>query len=261
MPHSKQAGSLTGGGQWRYIVLLLIVAGSLASMLLVPPLRQDPAYHFFADRRTMLGVPNFLDVTSNVFFLLVGTAGTFFCFASRDLRLRGAWLTLFAGVTMVSAGSAWYHLNPNDATLVWDRLPMTIGFMGLFSALLGEVAGARIGRVVLAPAVLLGIASVLYWHWFADLRLYAWIQFVPLLTIPVLIVLFPPRFTHQWILVVALAFYILAKLAEFYDHGVFEITQGLMSGHTLKHVLAAAGCYAILVMLRVRHAIAGPSHE
>jgi len=228
-------------------------------MLWVGPLRQDPGYHDFADQRTMLGIPNFLDVVSNLPFLIVGLAGVVLCFVNRDMKFRIGWLTLFAGVTMVSAGSAWYHLSPNDETLVWDRLPMTIGFMGLFVALLGEYAGARLGRLLLAPAVLLGSASVLYWHWFDDLRWYVWIQVVPLLTILAVMILFRPRYTHQWVLLVAFGFYVLAKISEFHDHEVFAFSGDLFSGHTLKHLLAAAGCCLVLVMLKVRTPIADES--
>jgi len=175
------------------------------------------------------------------------------------MPMRSGWLTLFVGVTMVGAGSAWYHANPNDATLVWDRLPMTVSLMGLLAVLVGEYVGPRIGRGLLAPAVLLGCGSVAYWHWSDDLRFYVWIQFTPLLMVPAAMVLFRPRYTHQWVLAAALVLYVLAKLSEFYDHRVFAITHDLLSGHTIKHLLTAAGCYSILAMLRVRCLIADQS--
>jgi hypothetical protein len=171
------------------------------------------------------------------------------------MTYRPAWITFFAGVAIISAGSAWYHLDPNNDTLVWDRLPMTIGFMGLLAALLAEYVSARLGGFLLLPAILAGLSSVIYWHRFDDLRFYVWIQFVPLLIVPVLMALFRPRYSHQWMLLVALACYMLAKLLEAYDREVFTYTQSLFSGHTLKHLLAALGCYSVLMMLKMRKPI------
>jgi hypothetical protein len=242
---------------WRYAVFLVIVAGAFGLMLSKEPFGQDPLYHEFADQRNLLGIPNFFDVISNVPFLLIGFAGIVLCLAGRGADLRVAWMTLFAGVAGVSIGSAYYHWNPSDGTLVWDRLPMTVGFMGLFAALLGEHVNARLGKWLLGPAVLLGAYSVFHWHWFDDLRLYFAIQLVPLLTIPAVMILFRSRYTHRWLLLAALALYALAKVLEAHDQEVFACTRNLVSGHTLKHLLAAGGCLAILLMLGQRHPARG----
>src|SRR5438876_583374 len=170
---------------WRHFLMVAIVAGSLALMLSQRPFGQDPAYHDFADRRTFLGIPNFFDVTSNLAFLLVGIAGLRTCLRSGLDGSRNAWVALFAGVTLVSAGSAYYHWEPSNQTLLWDRLPITVGLMGLLAALLGEYIGERLGVLLLVPALILGVASVVYWHRFDDLRFYVWVQLIPLLTIRV----------------------------------------------------------------------------
>jgi len=243
---------------WRLWVLLLVAAGSLALMLSLEPIRQSTAYHRFADQRAMLGVRNFMDVWSNVGFLLVGLAGVAYL-ARRTVSLRAAWLTFFVGVAIVTAGSAYYHWDPNDGTLVWDRLPMTIAFMGLLCAILGEYVSERLGKGLLVPAVLLGFLSVLYWHWSGDLRIYVWIQLIPLLTVPVLMALFQPLHTHQWYLLVAVALYAIAKVLEIYDGEVFAWTRQSVSGHTLKHLLAAASCLAVLVMLARRTEMPAPA--
>ena len=237
---------------WRHALLLVVVFGSLAIMLSMQPIKQDPAYHDFADHGAFLGIPNFFDVISNIPFLLVGIAGLRFCRSSLLMSYRPAWITFFAGVAIISAGSAWYHLNPNNDTLVWDRLPMTIAFMGLLAALLAEYVDVRLGRLLLVPAILTGFSSVIYWHWYDDLRFYVWVQFMPLLIVPTLMVLFRPRYSHQWLLPVALACYMLSKLLETYDREVFVYTQSYFSGHTLKHLLAALGCYVVLMMLKMR---------
>jgi len=252
---NKQTTLSSCGIGWRHVLLLFVVIGSLAFMLSMQPIVQDPAYHDFADRRSFFGIPDFFDVMSNIPFLLVGMAGMSFCFGYRSMSFRPAWLTFFAAVAMVSVGSGYYHWNPTSETLAWDRLPMTIGFMGLLVALLAEYVNARLGRFLLVPALLMGLSSVLYWHRFDDLRFYVWIQFVPLLTVPVLMVLFRPRYSRQWLLAVALACYMLAKLAEAYDREVFVFMQSFFSGHSFKHLLAASGCFSVLVMLKTRRRV------
>jgi len=156
------------------------------------------------------------------------------------------------GVGLVSIGSAYYHWIPTNESLVWDRLPMTIGFMGLFAALLGEYVGNRLATLLLVPALALGIATVVYWHWTDDLRPYYWVQLIPLLSVQAVMILFRCSYSHQWFLLVAIGFYMLAKVAELYDLAIFRGSQELVSGHSIKHLLAAAGCYSILLMLQRR---------
>ena len=240
---------------WRHILLLSIVLGPLAIVLSQQPFGQDLKYHDFADRRLYLNIPNFFDVFSNLPFVFVGVAGVRFCLRNHFGGTRVAWFALFAGMALVSIGSSYYHWNPNNETLVWDRLPMTIGFMGLFVALLSEYVSVRLCKVLLVPALLLGFSSVLYWHWFDDLRFYAWILMVPLLTIPAVVVLFRCRYSGQGLLLGALGCYVLAKISEFYDREVFVLTHSLISGHSLKHILAALGGFAILWMLSDRRVL------
>jgi hypothetical protein len=252
---NKQTTLSSFGIGWRHVLLLFIVIGSLAFMLSMQPFGQNPDYHNFADRRAFFDIPNFFDVMSNIPFLLVGMAGISFCLGNRLVSFRPAWLTFFAGVAVVGLGSGYYHWNPTNETLVWDRLPMTIGFMGLFVALLAEYVNVRLGKFLLVPALLLGFSSVLYWHWFDDLRFYFWIQLIPLLTVPVVMALFRPKYSHQWLLLVALVCYVLSKLTEAYDREVFIFTQSLFSGHSLKHLLAALGCFSVLLMIKTRRLV------
>lgn len=236
----------------RHLLLAAIVVGSVAFIFRLGPLGQDPRYHQFADHRAFLGIANFLNVTSNLAFLLVGIAGLRTCTRRVTEGARTAWLALFAGVALVSLGSAYYHWNPNDQTLLWDRLPMTVGFMGLLAALLSEYLSPVLGVAMLVPLLALGSFSVLYWHWSGDLRLYYWVQLIPLVTIPAMMLLYPPRYSRQWLLLVALAWYALAKLSEARDQEVFALTSGLVSGHTIKHLLSALGCLTLVWMLQRR---------
>jgi hypothetical protein len=241
---------------WRGISLVTICVAMLALVFSRAPIAQDIAYHNFADRRIFCGIPNMLDVTSNVAFLIVGIAGVLLWRARDSAGFSVSWLVLFAGTALVFFGSAYYHWAPRNTTLLWDRLPMTVGFMGLFVALISEHAGPRLERYLLVPAVAVGIASAVWWHFTDDLRWYLWVQFAPLVCIPFVLAVFPARYTHRAYFLYALGLYVLAKLAEIWDREIYALTGNLFSGHTLKHLLAAGGVLAILVMLKKRAAVA-----
>ena len=237
---------------WRHYLLVLVAAVPLLILLCLPPIHQDARYHEFADTRRFLGVPNFADVVSNAPFLIVGLAGIVLGACGRLTGYSISWFTFFLGVAMVSVGSAYYHWHPNDDSLVWDRLPMTVGFIGLFMAIVSESVHPKLGTILLLPGLMLGAGSVIYWHYYDDLRFYAWVQFAPLLILPVLLVLFPSQYSHRYMLLIALACYLLAKLFEAFDRELFTILGGRVAGHAIKHLWAAASCFCILQMLRKR---------
>ena len=237
---------------WRHGLLgSLTLFPVLALFLLVEPIAQPQEYHNFADARILFGIANFSDVFSNLVFLLVGVLGIRLCLSNDIGAARNAWLTMFVGLVILSFGSAYYHWSPSDETLVWDRVAMTIGFMGLFTGLLVEFVSARL-IVLLVPLVTLGIASVFYGYYLQDLRLYVCVQFVPLLLIPIFIALFDGSHSHQKLLLIGLAWYALAKITEHFDVAMFQLTGEMISGHTAKHLLAAVSIYCILLMLKVR---------
>jgi hypothetical protein len=239
-------------GQWRHLVLLVLVLGSLMLVLLQAPIQQDVAYHHFVDTRNLFGIPNFYNVISNLPFFISGIAGVLFCTKRAQLDIKPEWLCFFVGITLVSIGSTYYHLNPDNQSLVWDRLPMAMGFMALFAALLGEFVDARLAKHGLLPMILVGLSSVLVWHWFDDLRFYVWVQFMPLLLIPAMMLLYRSRYTHSYLLIPVLILYGLAKLLEAFDAPIFSLFLDEVSGHSIKHVLAALGSALILWMLRLR---------
>ena len=240
------------GGCWRQALVVLSVVAPLLLLFSKPRIPQPQEYFDFADQRALLGIPNFLDVATNLAFLVVGIAGLTLCLKNRWGGMRPAWIALFVGVASVGLGSGYFHWYPSDDTLVWDRVPMTVGFTGFFVAVLGEYVSVRLGRLLLVPALFLGAASVLYWYGFDDLRLYLWVQGMPLLAIPVVMLLFRSGYSHQGFIVAALGCYGLAKVAEVGDQAIFAFTQRLVSGHSLKHLLAALGCYALVATLKSR---------
>jgi Ceramidase len=226
-------------------LLLSLAAASLAGLFWLPPIPQDPHYHQFADQRTLLGIPHFWNVVSNIPFVLIGGIGL------HRFRRDPTTIVLFSGVLLTGFGSSYYHWNPNDDTLFWDRLPMTMGFMAVLSAVIKERISEEAGAILLWPLLAMGIFSLLLWRWTDDLRLYAWVQFFPLLVLPILFLLFPPKFTGTSYWLAAIGLYALAKLLELYDHEVYSVGS-LLSGHTLKHFASAAATFAVLRHFQTR---------
>lgn len=255
-----------------FVALGIVVLGAVFCL---PPIPQDRSYHAFADDRTMLGVSNLLNVASNLPFIAIGVLGWRLLLRReavrpdgplRDAAERWPLLILFAGILLTGFGSSYYHLAPDNRRLVWDRLPMTVAFMGLFASVIGERIGTPAATWLLWPLVWLGIASVVTWHLgeernAGDLRLYGFVQFYPLVTIPLMLYLFPPRYTRSGDLLVALGWYALAKVLEIgaVDRGALAAGH-LASGHTLKHLAAGAGAYWLYRMVRLRRPIVAASH-
>ena len=253
----------------RIAIVCATVAVVVLATALLPPFAQPEHYHQFADQRTLLGVPNFLDVASNLAFLVVGVWGLVFVIrgklsdgsaAFRDESERWGWGVGFLAVTLTCCGSSFYHWAPDSARLFWDRLPMAVGFMGILTAIVSERISAPAGRRLLIPLIMLGAASVLYWRWSAEhgvenLNPYGAVQFGTAFVILVICVLFPPRYTRSWDLVGGAALYALAKVAEDHDRAIFAATGEIVSGHTLKHLLAAAAVCWLLRMLMLRRPV------
>ena len=229
-------------------------------LLFFGPIAQFADYHRFADTRTLLGLRNFSDTASNLPFLLIGVAGIAHGLIQPARERSLAWLAVFIGAVGCCIGSWAYHQAPNDATLVWDRLPIALTFMAFFVAVLEDHYGPEVTPKLMLPALVLGAAGVLYWEATGDLRLYLWTQIVPLLAVPMALLLFPARFTRRGWYWAVLACYVLAKAAEVADFQIFEATGRAISGHTLKHLLAALGLGFVLWMLARRGTIAAHEH-
>lgn len=231
---------------------LVLFAG--AALLVHGPIPQDPEYHLFADARTLLGIPHFWNVVSNLPFVVAGLAGVALLLRGNAHgvlpELRPAYHALFIGSALVGLGSGWYHLAPANDTLVWDRLPMTIAFMGFFAIVIGEHVSTALARRALWPLLVLGAASVAWWSYSDDLRLYAIVQFAPVLLIPVLLATHRSRLETALPLWLVIASYVLAKLLEHWDDALHVVLG--FSGHPLKHVAASLGVFAMLAAMRRR---------
>lgn len=237
------------------VLVAAALALALAAWALIPAFPQDQAYHQFADRRSWLGVPNAADVLSNLAFALVGVGGVVRLLSSRRARFApateaGMWC-IALGIIGTAFGSAWYHHAPTNATLVWDRLPMTVVFAGVLGAAISQRLGNDLGRWILVVLVPIGIASVAYWKMTGDLSLYLAVQLGGVGALALLLAITRGRddpFPWLWLVL----FYVVAKGAEAADRAIWDATDGLLAGHLLKHLLAAVACGAALWPLRKR---------
>ena len=224
---------------YKNLLLGLVVAAAVGAMFLVDPIPQDPAYHDFADKRALFGVPNFWNVASNLPFLFVGAIGLLGTGRLASQELRTHYVFFCVAVMLVALGSAYYHLDPSTPTLVWDRLPMTAAFMTLLSAVLADRVSWVVGRALLWPLIVAGIGSIAWWvrteaAGQGDLRPYALVQFLPMLLLPMILLLWRGEGLRAKPVWMALGAYAAAKGVEY---------AGL---HSLKHLLAALATWWIV---------------
>lgn len=245
----------------KIILLIGLFLISLIGVLSISPIPQDLEYHKFADQRGWLGISNFNDVISNIPYAIVGIIGTFLTFRQKNNIIEKseflAFLCAFAGIFLVSLGSAYYHFAPNNHSLVFDRLPMTIGFMAIFSLIIAERIDTKAGIILLPILILAGFFSIFYWDYTesvnrGDLRFYALVQFFPIVAMPIVLRLFTAKYTGTYYLVEMIIFYVIAKLLEHFDAEIFSLTSNIISGHSLKHISSALACYSLVRYLKYK---------
>jgi hypothetical protein len=244
----------------RRALLAILALGSLAAAFFIKPIPQDPRYHEFADQRTLLGIPHFMDVASNLPFLVAGVVALYNLQTRKDIyypvpEARPAWVILAFAVLFTAFGSAVYHLAPRDGTLFIDRLPMAIGFSVVLAIMVLEwVDPSPRGRMIAGGILLAGFGSLAYAFWSQDLRFYFLLQGWAIVFVPLIVALFPAPARGTSNLVLGIAAYGVAKVFEFFDGPIFRLT-GVLSGHTLKHLAAALGSWYLFVYLFRRRPI------
>ena len=245
---------------YRLKIIVAIVVIAIIAVFIMDPIAQDPSYHNFADQRGMINIPNFFDVISNLSFVIVGAMGIRLIRSGRAAgglpELQAVYMTFFAGVFLTGFGSAYYHLHPDNQTLLWDRLPMTIAFMALFSAIVGETISSRIALKLFIPLLVSGIASVVYWHVSelngnGDLRAYVLVQFLPILLIPLILLLFDSRLNGNKYIWGVIGAYAVSKVMELFDAPIYNALN-VISGHSLKHLIAAFATFIFYQALKNR---------
>jgi hypothetical protein len=237
------------------LLLWITVIVTVAVFVLLKPIPQDVKYHLFANDVNVFGIANGWNVISNIGFLLVGFLGLQFL-RKNYINNPIIW-TLFIGLIFTGFGSAYYHYRPNNTTLVWDRLPMTIVFTSFFALIYDWCFDAKMGFKIWLISLLVGIYSVFYWQFTehmlrGDLRLYAIIQFLPIVLIVIIVA---ANFKKHTFLLKSISlivvWYVIAKLLEHFDTHLFEMTN-YCSGHPLKHIAAAVAAYYMYRMLRAQ---------
>jgi hypothetical protein len=243
----------------RWAVLAAVSGTALIWASGLAPIPQPQAYHGYADARTILGIPHFWNVVSNLPFAVIGLFGCWWLTRVGRVHLfdapseRRAYLLFYFAELLTCFGSAYYHAWPASTTLVWDRLVFSLMLTSFFAMIIAEFVNTRAGTAVLAPLAVAGVTSVLYWHWTetmgrGDLRPYVVIQFYPMLVMPLILWMFPSRYPRPDLLFAAWLLYGVAKYCEIQDHAIYELT-GLWSGHTLKHLVAAGASVLPLARL------------
>jgi hypothetical protein len=234
------------------------------ALVWLPALAQDPDYHRFADDRSWLGIPNFADVMSNLAILLAAlwALGVIRGAAAPSERFRTVReyqfaLICFVALALTAFGSAWYHLAPDNARLFWDRLPLGLAFTSVPALLIAErVSLTRMDAAMLMLWVLVGPASVLYWHLGelagqGDLRPY-FLLHVFMFLLPPLLIALPSPYTHRRSYLAAYLLFVVAMVCDWLDDRIFQIASGLISGHTFKHLFMGLAIAVLAHMFAIR---------
>ena len=242
---------------------LWLLGAALASLAwALPRIPQPLQYHYFADQRACFGVPHCLDTASNALFMLAGVAGLRFLHSKSgqcafiEPHEALPYALFFLAAILVGFGSGYYHIAPDNGRLVWDRAAVALALMSWFAAILCERVSLAAGLRLLPLLLVAGLGSVAYWGWseahgMGDLRPYGLMQLYPMLLIPLLLWLYPPRYSGDRDILIVIGFYLLALLCDLTDRPIAALT-GLFSGHTAKHAIAALAVYWVVLQLRQR---------
>lgn len=238
-----------------------------AALLLAPPLPEPAMFRVFIDERPFLGIPSFWNVVSNLPLLLVGAWGALVVARAGERAFaepaeKWAYGLCFGAVGLAGIGSTYFHLAPDADRLMWDRLPIALGFMALLAGVIADRVSVQAGWRALAPLLVAGAASVFYWRWSMlrgteNIVPYAIVQYGALAAIVMLGAL-RSRYTRGFDLFVVAAIYGAAKIAEMLDRPIYALGE-VLSGHTLKHVLAAVAIWWLIRMLQLRRPLSPPS--
>jgi hypothetical protein len=174
-----------------------------------------------------------------------------------DRREAWPYWLFFFGTVLVGLGSGYYHLDPSNGRLLWDRLAMMLAFMAWLAAIVAERVSLAAGLRLLPLLLAAGLGSAAWWGWseargMGDLLPYLLMQLYPVLLVPLMIRLYPSRYSGDRSILAVIGLYLLAFLFDLSDRPVFALTGGLLSGHTIKHAIAALAVYVVVLHLRRR---------
>lgn len=231
------------------LIILLILA------IFLPSIQQDQNYHNFADQRALFGVNNAFDTLSNLAFIIVGILGLFNFYNNKFIKISNSFSVIlnlfFISIILTGLGSGYYHLSPNDFTLVFDRLALTLVFTFILAMLANVRISERSGFHTLAELIILAPLTVLIWNYNGNLTPYAVLQFGGIIII-VLTLLLTKAQKQSPCFASLIILYGFAKVTEFYDVEIFKLSQNLISGHTLKHLIGAIAVLIFISPLKVK---------
>ena len=214
------------------------------------PVEQPAAYHAFADVRSWLGMPNTLDVLSNLAFLIPSAIGLAAMPRARRLRsldeVRFGYGLFFVSLALTAAGSAYYHLAPDNARLMWDRVPIALACAAIIAVVVRAHLAAR--RCTHGLLIAFAVGSVAWWGLTGDLRPYLLLQLAPLVLVPLVLWLAGASRPEKLAFGTAIALYVAAKACELADGRVLAAAG--ISGHTFKHLLAAGAALVLALYFR-----------
>lgn len=196
-------------------------------------------YHNFADKRTLVGFPNAMNVLSNLFIIIP----VIYLLKHKTENNTNNNL-LIIHITLLSLASAYYHYNPTDKSIFWDILMIAT----LSIIVLNIINEYKCGILF----YILGILSVVYWKQTGDIRIYL------LILIGVPIIFFLKYYDNEEEddkgvkknLYIILFFTVLYRFVEYYDHQIYGLTNNMISGHTLKHIFAGLSILYIVKLLK-----------
>lgn len=235
--------------RWSLVVTICVAAVIAATFL--PPILQPQSYHHFADQRTFFGIPHASDVLSNITFIVSGLLGLWFVLRAGmtlDAGTRWVLATIFFGLVLTTFGSAYYHLEPDNQRLVFDRMPITIVLAGCMGTVVADRFGGATAWSITA-LIALGLWTVHYWSLSGDLRWYGLYQGLTFIVAALLLLLFPSRTGATPAIAVALLGNIAAKIFELLDQPIYSLG-GIVSGHTLKHLSAGLAFLPLAFLVR-----------
>jgi hypothetical protein len=244
----RQAWQLAGG-----VLVLYAVLRATAG-----PLPQWLDYHDFADTRVLGPIPHAGDVLTNLAIL---AAGLWCASLHRRMTLtadeRPAYAVFALAAILTAFGSAYYHWEPSNARLVWDRLPMALLLGAGLALVLADRVNPALGRESLLPLSLVAMGGVVLWAVMeargrGDLWLYLVMRVGASVATLALVIARPSRHTAAGLLLAAIALDGVETVSERLDWQIWRATGGIVSGHNLKHVFAGLviACVSLWVLRR-----------
>jgi hypothetical protein len=223
------------------LALTFITLFSIRAKLWFDPVAYSAS---FADQETYLGVPNFMNVATNIGFAGLGVFGYL-----RRNRLSAHYRrlgVLFSFAILGTAfGSGYFHFAPTPYSLFWDQLPMSIGFASFLGIVLADRFNPKAGLLAAGVLSILGPLSV--WNIYYgshETAYYLSLQFGTLIFAILFLLFTRQRSLNTKMILVGVFTYILAKVFETYDAKLFQELH-VISGHSLKHIAATVALASI----------------